>query len=110
MPLFSQIGTPEIESISEVLLEHLLRERRILVIVDHLSEMSDSDTQGNSPRTFRKFVIVNCLIVVTSRFEEKLGQVTKTTLKPLRIQGNRLSSFMEAYLTQANKREDPISS
>jgi HEAT repeat protein len=34
-----------------------------------------------------------------------LGKVTKTTLKPLRIEGNRLSSFMEAYLTQRGKRD-----
>lgn len=34
-----------------------------------------------------------------------MGKVTKTTLKPLRIEGNRLSSFMEAYLTQRGKRD-----
>ena len=47
---------------------------------------------------------VNAL-VITSRTEETLGKVTKTTLKPLRIEGNRLSSFMEAYLTQRGKRD-----
>jgi HEAT repeat protein len=94
--------TDEIESISEELLERLLRERRILVIVDHLSEMSEATRKAIRPDSPN--FSVNALIV-TSRFEEKLGQVTKTTLKPLRIQGNRLSSFMEAYLTQANKRD-----
>ena len=44
-------------------------------------------------------------LVITSRLEEQLGGVPPTTIKPLRIQGNRLSSFLEAYLTQRGKRE-----
>lgn len=94
--------TDEMESIPEELLERLLRQRRILVIVDHLSEMSEATRKAIHPDSPDFYV--NAL-VVTSRSEEKLGQVTKTTLKPLRIQGNRLSSFMEAYLIQANKRD-----
>ena len=94
--------TDETEPVSKELLERLLRERRILVIVDHLSEMSEATRKAIRPES--PDFPVNAL-VVTSRLEEKLGQVTKTTLKPLRIQGNRLSSFMEAYLTQANKRD-----
>lgn len=94
--------TDEIESISKELLERLLRERRILVIVDHLSEMNEATRKAIRPDSPDFYV--NAL-VVTSRSEEKLGGVTKTTLKPLLIEGNRLSSFMEAYLTQANKRD-----
>jgi HEAT repeat protein len=94
--------TDEIESISPELLERLLRERRILVIVDHLSEMNEATRKAIRPDSPDFYV--NAL-VVTSRSEEKLGQVTKTTLKPLLIQGDRLSSFMEAYLTQANRRD-----
>ncbi|BAZ49359.1 hypothetical protein NIES4103_19710 [Nostoc sp. NIES-4103] len=94
--------TDEIELISEQLLERLLRERRILVIVDHLSEMNEATRKAIRPDSPDFYV--NAL-VVTSRSEEKLGQVTKTILKPLLIQGNRLSSFMEAYLTQANRRD-----
>ncbi|MDJ0800253.1 MAG: hypothetical protein QNJ51_26170 [Calothrix sp. MO_167.B12] len=73
-----------------------------MVIVDHLSEMSESTRKAIRPDS--PDFSINAL-VVTSRLEEKLGQVTKTTLKPLRIQGNRLSSFMEAYLTQASRRD-----
>ncbi len=90
------------ESISKELLERLLRERRILVIVDHLSEMSQATRKAIRPESPDFYV--NAL-VVTSRSQEKLGQVTKTILKPLLIQGDRLSSFMEAYLIQANKRD-----
>ncbi|RAM50021.1 MAG: PBS lyase [Hapalosiphonaceae cyanobacterium JJU2] len=94
--------TNEIEPISEELLERLLRRRRIIVIVDHFSEMSEATRKAIRPES--PDFLVNAL-VITSRFEEKLGQVIKTTLKPLRIEGNRLSSFMEAYLTECGKRE-----
>ncbi|HEY9599120.1 MAG TPA: PBS lyase, partial [Cyanophyceae cyanobacterium] len=94
--------TNETEPVSEDLLERLLRQRRILVIVDHLSELSEATRKAIRPES--PDFPVNAL-VITSRFEEKLGQVTKTTLKPLRIEGNRLSSFMEAYLMQRGKRD-----
>lgn len=94
--------TDEMESISEELLERLLRQRRLLVIVDHLSEMSQKTRKAIRPESPDFYV--NAL-VVTSRYQEKLGKVTKTTLKPLLIQGDRLSSFMEAYLVKANKRD-----
>jgi HEAT repeat protein len=97
-----QYLTDETELISEELLEHLLRERRILVIVDHLSEMNKGTQKAIRPDSTD--FAVNALIV-TSRSDEKLGGVNKTTINPMRIQGNRLSSFMEAYLTQASKRD-----
>jgi HEAT repeat protein len=92
----------EQEPISEELLERLLRQRRILVIFDHLSEMSEQTQEIIDPG--KPDFPINALIV-TSRQEEKLGRVNKTTIKPLRIMGNRLSSFMEAYLMQRGKRD-----
>ncbi|MFB2976854.1 hypothetical protein [Microseira sp. BLCC-F43] len=92
----------EPEPISEELLERLLRRRRVLVIVDHLSEMSEATRKAIRPEM--PDFTVNALIV-TSRIEETLGHTIKTTLKPLRIAGNRLSSFMEAYLTQQSRRD-----
>ena len=92
----------EQEPISEELLERLLRRRRILVIVDHLSEMSEQTQETIDPG--KPDFPINALIV-TSRQKEKLGRVSKTTIKPLRIMGNRLSSFMEAYLMQRGKRD-----
>lgn len=47
---------------------------------------------------------INALIV-TSRIEEELHGVPRSLVTPLRIQGNRLSSFMEAYLTQRGWRD-----
>lgn len=90
------------EPISDEFLEKLLRQRRILVIVDRLSELSEETRQQIRPG--HPEFPANAL-VVTSRVEETLDEVPKTTVKPLRIEGNRLSSFLEAYLTQRNKRE-----
>ncbi|GAX41682.1 hypothetical protein NIES4075_26790 [Tolypothrix sp. NIES-4075] len=97
----------EAEPIAEELLAHLLRQRRILVIVDHLSEMSEATRKQIRPGD--PDFTANALIV-TSRLEEKLDEIPKTTIKPLRVAGDRLSSFMEAYLTQRGKRnlfDDP---
>jgi HEAT repeat protein len=92
--------TDTAEPISEELLEQLLKQRRILVIVDHFSEMSEQTQTAIRPEM--PDFPVNALLV-TSRLEEPLGRVTKTAIKPLRIAGNRLSSFMESYLSQRQK-------
>jgi HEAT repeat protein len=94
--------TDTAEAISEELLEQLLKQRRILVIVDHFSEMSEQTQTAIRPEM--PDFPVNALLV-TSRLEEPLGRVTKTAIKPLRIAGNRLSSFMESYLSQRQKRD-----
>jgi hypothetical protein len=94
--------THEEDPIPEEFLLRLLQRRRVLVIVDHFSEMPDATRQEIRPG--QPEFPANAL-VVTSRSEERLGGVQPTTVKPLRIQGNRLSSFLEAYLTRRGKRE-----
>ena len=94
--------TGQEEPVPDELLGHLLRRRRILVIVDHLSEMSEATRKQINPER-RGFPIK--ALVVTSRLEEELEGALKTIIKPLRIKGNRLSSFMESYLTQQGKRD-----
>jgi HEAT repeat protein len=94
--------TDTAEPICEELLEQLLQQRRLLVMVDNFSEMSE-ETQTAIRPEMPNFP-VNALLV-TSRLEEPLGQVTKTEIQPLRIAGNRLSSFMESYLSQRQKRD-----
>lgn len=94
--------TDTAEPIPEELLERLLRHRCILVIVDRFSEMSEATRKAIRPEL--PDFPVNALIV-TSRVEEALGQVTKSTMKPMRIEGNRLSSFMECYLLRRGKRD-----
>ncbi len=88
--------------ISDEFLERLLRQRRILVIVDRFSELSAATRQEIRPG--HPNFPANALIV-TSRVDETLDEVPKTTVKPMRIEGNRLSSFLEAYLIQRNKKE-----
>jgi len=87
---------------SEELVRFLLSRQRILVIVDGLSELSVSTRDSIRPGD-PKFS-ANAL-VVTSRLEERLEGLPRTNLRPMRIEGNRLSSFMDAYLIQRSKRE-----
>lgn len=75
---------------------------RVLVIVDRMSELSDATRREIRPG--HPDFPANALIV-TSRVKENLDNVPKTLMRPMRIEGNRLSSFLEAYLTQCNKRD-----
>jgi HEAT repeat protein len=87
----------------EELLQELLKKRRILVIVDQLSEMSESSRKAVRLRDASS--PVNAL-VVTSRLETILGaEVTQTKLSPIRVSGNQLSIFMDAYLSAQGKRQ-----
>ena len=89
--------------VSPDLLRHLLRRQRLLVIVDHFSELRPETRERIRPG-FDPQLTLNA-VIVTSRQEENLRGSVTDTLKPLRIQGNRLSSFLEAYLTRLGKRE-----
>ncbi len=92
----------EPEPIPVELLEQLLRHRRILVIVDHFSEMNET-TRGQIRPELSEFP-ANAL-VVTSRIEA-LHQVDRTTIKPCRIEEfTALSWFMESYLMHREKRD-----
>lgn len=88
------------EPIPEELSVQLLRKQRLLVIVDHLSEMSEITRKQIRP--LQRGFSVNAL-VVTSRIKEKLGGVNITTLQPLRVENNQLLGFIDAYLTQQEK-------
>ena len=87
------------QPISDELLEQLLRQRRILVIVDHLSEMS-KETREKIPPNLRDFP-ANAL-VVTSRLEEKF-QGIDTKINTLRFDGEELVSFIKNYLEKLDK-------
>ena len=99
-----QLLTGKAEPPSAELSDRLLRRRRVLVIVDHLSEMGEATRSAVRPG--QPDFPVNALIV-TSRIRETLGNAisTATVVQPLRIEGNRLSSFMDAYLLQRGKRQ-----
>ena len=71
------------------------------MIVDHFSEMSDETRSAVRPGLAG---FPASALVVTSRREETLDDVPKTTIRPLRIDGDRLASFMESYLLHRGKR------
>jgi HEAT repeat protein len=86
----------------EGLLRQLLKKRRVLAIIDGFSEMNEpSRTAALSGITD---LPVNA-VIITTRADEQLGTLHKTEIKPLRVKGNRLSTFMEAYLTAHKKRD-----
>ncbi|KYC35889.1 hypothetical protein WA1_48625 [Scytonema hofmannii PCC 7110] len=97
--LYSLIG--KAEPIPKELLEHLLRQRRVLVIVDRLSEMSE-DTQKKIKFGDPDFP-VNALIV-TSRIKEVFNVEPKTTIEPQRLKSASLSVFIDSYLKLQKKR------
>ncbi|XZN92296.1 MAG: HEAT repeat domain-containing protein [Microcoleus sp.] len=87
-------------SIEPELLQHLLQQRRILVITDHFSEMAETTQKEINPNS--PDFPVNAL-VVTSRLDSTMRNVPKTTIHPLRIEGSELSAFMEKYLDKLGK-------
>ena len=91
------------EPVPDGLLDKLLRRRRLLVIVDHLSEMDDEARSKIRPADAG---FAAKALIVTSRQEEEvsLTNVTKTVLRPIRIEGNQLSEFMGSYLSLREKR------
>ncbi|MEH2107130.1 HEAT repeat domain-containing protein [Nostoc sp.] len=88
--------------VDELLVEQLLRKRRILLIVDRFSEMNDDTRQKINPN-LPEFP-ANAL-VVTSRIEE--GNITgiDIQIKTLRLDGVELTNFIKQYLIKRNKWE-----
>ena len=78
---------------------NLLRKKKIVVIVDHFSEMSVATRRQIRPKE-PEFPVA--ALVFTSRsVDNQLGN--PTMLETIPLSGNRLSSFMEAYLAQSGK-------
>ncbi|MGC2236461.1 MAG: HEAT repeat domain-containing protein [Pyrinomonadaceae bacterium] len=90
------------DSPSSELVRQLLKQRRILVIVDSFSEMSGESRQNIISGI--KSLSVNALIV-TSRMSEDLSDLQSVFVSPVRIEGSGLSVFMDSYLKQKGKRD-----
>jgi len=93
------VGMPD--AIPEELLSQLLRKRRVLVVVDSLSEMDETMRRSVMPAQ-ADFPVA--ALIVTSRIDDDLGGAAKTIIKPLRLNKVRLSSFMDRYLEQRGKQ------
>ena len=87
---------------SAELVDKLLKNRRVLVVVDGLSEMSEEKRRAIRP-SHPGFAAR--ALVATSRLEEAPMCVDSTLIRPMRIQRDHLSTFMEAYLVQRNRKE-----
>jgi HEAT repeat protein len=88
--------------VSENLITALLEQGRVLVIVDHMSEMTEANRNRVRPDV-PDFPAAS--LIVTSRLEEKLGNVSSNSLKPMRVTGDYLFEFMGAYLRAQGVRE-----
>jgi hypothetical protein len=82
------------EPLCEELLLRLLRQRRILVIIDNFSELNPQTQQAVQPDS-PEFP-VNALLM-TSRSEAILSGVNRVALKPLRLKSQDVSSFLTVY-------------
>ncbi|MDJ0797213.1 MAG: SUMF1/EgtB/PvdO family nonheme iron enzyme [Calothrix sp. MO_167.B12] len=91
------------EEIQPEYLKNLLQQRRVLVIVDHFSELA-KPTRDKILEDISKSPIVNALII-TSRLAEELNGIPKSTLKPMRVEGERISEFLGEYLKLRDKRD-----
>ncbi|OUL28630.1 hypothetical protein BV378_07165 [Nostoc sp. RF31YmG] len=96
-----ELSDSEQKIVDELLVEQLLRKRRILLIVDHFSEMNQQTREQINPN-LREFP-ANALIV-TSRIEEKFNGID-TKIKTLRFDGGKLAYFIEQYIKQCKKWE-----
>ena len=91
--------TKKAEEISEELLEKLLKHRRILVILDHISEMSEA-----TRLQIEKEAVKYNALLITSRIEETMtNRAIDGTIQPLRIQGADIAVFLQDYLKQQGK-------
>jgi HEAT repeat protein len=82
--------------------ERLLRRQRLLVIVDHLSEMNEVTRRAVRPDSPQ---FLPSALIVTARTPDMISKVIATTLEPLRIQGDRTVSFLDAYFKQRGKSD-----
>ncbi len=85
--------------VDELLVKQLLRQRRILLIVDRYSEMSQATQEKFNPDP--KEFPANALIV-TSRIEENFRGID-IKIKTLRFDGGKLAYFIEQYLKECGK-------
>ncbi len=96
-----KILTDSEDDISPDLLQKLLQHQRVLVIVDHLSEMSEATRRQVTPELAQ---FPAKALLVTSRLAEDLGGV-KTVLKPLQIEAHRLWPFISSYIIAINQKD-----
>jgi hypothetical protein len=87
--------------LSQEFLESLLRSRRVVAIVDRLSEIGSAGRDRIRPG--QPDFPVHALIV-TSRLEETLDGVPRSVLQPSPLAGTGIARFLDEYLEQREQR------
>jgi len=82
--------------------ERLLVTGRVLVLVDGLSELASETQQLFTPRDTPGFPVRR--LIVTAR--RHLDLVATHTIKTIRIRGDQISAFVDAYLRLREEREN----
>jgi SpoVK/Ycf46/Vps4 family AAA+-type ATPase len=90
------------EPVTDELLDDLLRERRLLVIIDHLSEMSQKTREA--ARADQRDLRINAL-VITSRATNELQEFVTDRVETVQIDQEHLSRFLESYMNRRGKRD-----
>lgn len=81
----------------------LIRSKRVVVIVDQLSEM-DLETRAAVELTWTKFPLNG--LIVTSRRNEEMLATSRTVLEPIRIEPESISPFLHEYLVEKGVRSE----
>lgn len=84
------------------LVKQLMLKKRLLILIDGVSEMTASVRTALLPGRAN---YPSSAVVVTSRNSEELETMQPTLVETMRIEGTRLSTFMEAYLLEAGVRQ-----
>lgn len=96
-----QISIDAAEPISEPLFERLLRSRRVVVILDGLSEMvNDADAADESRARFDNPDFPVNALVVTARNTGERPEQPDAAILPLRLDTKHLSPFMTTYFSE----------
>lgn len=88
--------------ISNALLQALLESKRLLLLLDGMSERNDETRAATRLGVTQ---IPTNAVILTSRRDEIIGELNRTVIKPTKIKGNELSDFVGTYLTGMGKRD-----
>jgi hypothetical protein len=88
--------------VSSALLQALAAKKRLLILIDGVSEMTEKTQRAILSGISR---IPTNAVVFTSRSDEPIGELHKTVIRPTRITGSKLLGFVERYLTSLGKGE-----
>jgi Predicted NTPase (NACHT family) len=94
----------ESEAPSEKVVKHLLKKRRVLLIIDSLSEMSE--VSRSLVRSSIVKLPVNAAIITSRSSEASFKDLGLHTVTPIRVTGDNISIFFGAYLTKRKKRSE----